>query len=91
MNTNFVLFAERMIARPERQTFSHSTKNREHDHPLIHFDYDFITIYYIYKLQANLVNPVLEFDHFVNKRNTEKKGKLKTCLTLSLSLLSVSH
>ena len=88
MNTNFVLFAERMIARPVRQTFSHSTKNREHDHPLIHFNYDNITN--PTHLQANFVHPVSEFEHFENKRNTGK-GKLKTSLTLSLSLLSVSH
>ena len=47
-------------------------------------------IQHIY-IQANFVHPVSEFKHFENKRKTQEKGKSKISLTLSLSLLSVSH
>ena len=88
MNTNFVLFAERMIARPARQTFSHSTKNREHDHPFIHFNYDNITN--PTHLQANFVHPVSEFKHFENKRNTGKRKIKNISYLITITFICIT-
>ena len=86
MNTNFVLFAERMIARPARQTFSHSTKNREHDHPLIHFVYDFITNL-THKLKANLIHSVSEFK---NKCDTEKRKIKNISYLITITFICIT-